>query len=121
LGGPGADSIGETAMGADGSLHFIPKWLVAFSAGMPVTRGALQESCAADPCLNGYAAHVSPSLDRLLYGTYLPGVVNATAKLHSDGSIYYAGSSGPGFAPTTTAYQQQTAGGYDGIVARLDP
>ena len=99
----------------------LPRVGPGFSAGMPVTQGALQGVCPGDPCLNGYAAHVSPSLDRLLYGTYLPGTVQATAKLHSDGSVYYAGSAGPGFPTTPTAYQRQPAGGNDGIVARLDP
>lgn len=120
LGGPGADKIGETALGSDGSLYLIPKWLVSASAGMPVSPGALQTTCLGDPCQNGYAAHLSANLDRLLYGTYLPGVVQATAKLHSDGSVYYAGSAAAGFPVTATAYQKQNAGDYDGIVARLD-
>jgi uncharacterized protein (TIGR03437 family) len=121
LGGPGADSMGEAALGPDGSLYFMPKWIGTFSAGMLVTSGAVLRSCLSDPCLNGYAAHLSPLLDKLLYGTYLPGVVQATAHLHSDGSIYYGGRSGPGFSPTPTAYQKQPAGGDDGIVVRLDP
>lgn len=121
LGGPQADSLGEAALGPDGSLYFMPKWIGSFSAGMPVTPGALLRTCVSDPCLNGYAAHLSPSMDKLLYGTYLPGVVQASARLHSDGSIYYAGRSSPDFSPTPTAYQKQPAGGDDGIVARLDP
>ena len=120
LGGPNGDSMGDAALGADGSLYFFPKWLGRASARMPVTRGSLQADCA-DPCPNGYAAHLSPSLDRLLYGTYLPGGAQATAKLHSDGSLYYAGTAGPGFPTTPTAYQPQAAGKEDGIVARLDP
>jgi len=121
LGGPNGDSMGEAALGADGSLYFMPKWLGTFSARMPVTRGSLQADCLGDPCTNGYAARLSPSLDRLLHGTYLPGAVQATARLHSDGSVYYAGSAGPGFPATPTAYQGQAAGKEDGIVARLDP
>ena len=66
-------------------------------------------------------AHVSPALDKLIYGTYLPGILQATAQLYSDGSVYYAGTAGPGFPTTPTAYQPQNAGGEDGIVARLDP
>ncbi|MCX6626672.1 MAG: hypothetical protein NTW28_03455, partial [Candidatus Solibacter sp.] len=122
LGGPGADSIGETALGPDGSLYLLPKLLVGgFSAGLPVSLGALQSACPGDPCQNGYAAHLSPNLDRLLYGTYLPGFVQTTARLHSDGSVYYAGNAGPGFPVTPTAYRQQPTGDTDGIVARLDP
>ena len=121
FGGPDADSAGETALGVDGSVFFLPKWLGKFRARMPASRGALQADCAGDPCTNGYAARLSPSLDRLLYGTYLPGIVMATAKLHSDGSVYYAGSAGPGFPATPGAYQPRVAGNYDGIVARLDP
>ncbi len=121
LGGPEADSVGETALGPDGSVYFLPKWLARSSARMPVAPGALLPECLGDPCANGYAARLSPSLDRLLYATYLPGAVQATAKLHSDGSVYYAGTAGPGFPATPAAYQRQSAGKEDGIVARLDP
>ncbi len=86
-----------------------------------MTIGALQSSCQSDPCQNCYVAHVSTALDKLLYGTYLLGIVQATAQLYSDGSVYYAGTVGPGFPTTPTAYQRQNAGGNDGVIARLDP
>jgi uncharacterized protein (TIGR03437 family) len=121
LGGPNTDTIGETATGADGSVYFLPKLLGNRSARMPVTAGALQPECAGDPCRNGYAARVAPALNRLIYGTYLPGAVMASAELHSDGSIYYAGSAEAGFPTTPGAYQGVAAGKEDGIVARLDP
>ncbi|MEP6538889.1 MAG: hypothetical protein ABJF23_26375 [Bryobacteraceae bacterium] len=121
LGGPNADTVGETALGSDGSVYFLPKWLGAFSARMPATASALQPVCQADPCVNGYAAHLSPALDRLLYGTYLPGTSTSSAKLHSDGSVYYAGYSTGGFPVTAGAYQQAPAGKEDAIVGRLDP
>jgi uncharacterized protein (TIGR03437 family) len=120
LGGPDADTIGETALGADGSVYLMPKFLVTFGAALPVTGGALQTECSADPCPNGYAARISPALDMLLYGTYLPGRA-IVAKLHSDGSVYYAGNAGAGFPATPAAYQPQLAREPDGIVARLDP
>jgi uncharacterized protein (TIGR03437 family) len=121
FGGPNADTMGTAALGPDGSLYFLPAWLVNPSDKMPVTSGALQAACQSSPCLNGYVAHVSPALDKLIYGTYLPGMVQATAQLYSDGSVYYAGTAGPGFPTAPTAYQPQNAGGDDGIVARLDP
>lgn len=121
LGGPNSDAPGATAIGTDGSLYFIPKFVGAFSAAMPTTPGALQPACSGEPCVNGYAAHLSPSLDKLLYGTYLPGTAQATAQLSSDGSVYYAGSANMDFPTTPGAYQSKPAGGYDGIVARLDP
>lgn len=121
LGGPEADSIGETALGPDGSLYFMPVSLGDYSAKMPVTTGALLSECSGDPCLSAYAAHLSPDLGRLLYGTYLPGIVQATARLHSDGSVYFAGSAGEHFPVTRRAYQPELAGGRDAIVARLDP
>ena len=121
LGGPNEDVMGEAALGADGSLYFFHKWLVASAAGMPTTRGALQAACQGDPCPNGYAAHLTPMLDRLLYGTYLPGTAHASAVLHHDGSLYYAGSALPGFPTTPNAYQRLSAGGEDAIFARLDP
>jgi uncharacterized protein (TIGR03437 family) len=121
LGGPNAATLGTVALGADGSLYFLPVWLGSFSADMPVTPGALQSACQGNPCQNGYVAHLSAGLDQLLYGTYLPGTVQATAQLYSDGSVYYAGTAEAGFLTTPSAYQTQNAGGYDGIIARLDP
>ncbi len=88
---------------------------------MPATPGALQSACQGNPCQNGYAAHLSAGLDKLLYGTYLPGTVQTPAQLYSDGSVYYAGTAEAGFPATPNAYQPQNAGGYDGIIARLDP
>ncbi|MEO8025272.1 MAG: hypothetical protein ABI823_02305 [Bryobacteraceae bacterium] len=120
LGGPNADSVGQTALGQDGSVYFMPVWLGSSSAGMPVSPGALQSTCA-EPCYNGYAGHLDAGLGKLLFGTYLPGFPQATAKLQSDGSIYYAGSAGAGFPTTPGAYQPQLSGETDAIVARLDP
>lgn len=120
FGGPNADSAGQTALGADGSVYFIPKYLSSYSGGLPTTSGALIPVCPGNPCASGYAAHLSPALDKLLYGTYLPGGAEA-AQLYTDGSVYYAGSAAAGFPTTPGAYQTQNAGGNDGIVARLDP
>lgn len=121
LGGPNADTMGRAALGADGSLYFLPVYSGSFSADMPVSTGALQSACQSNPCQNGYVAHLSPGLDKLLYGTYLPGIAQATAQLYSDGSVYYAGTAQAGFPATPNAYQTQNAGGYDGIMGRLDP
>ena len=121
LGGPNGDSMGAAALGADGSLYFLPAFDDIPSARMPVSNGALQADCSASPCQNGYAARLSPALDKLIYGTYLPGIAQATAQVYSDGSVYYAGTAGPGFPVTPSAYQPQNAGGYDAVVARLDP
>jgi hypothetical protein len=108
-------------MGTDGSLYFLPAFTIYFGAGMPVSSGALLTACQSNPCYSGYAARLSPALDKLLYGTYLPGTSQATAQLYSDGSVYYAGTADTGFPATPGAYQTQNAGGNDGIVARLDP
>ena len=122
LGGPNAATLGTVALGTDGSIYFLSGGPGAtFSTGMPVTSGALLASCQSDPCTNGYVAHVSPALDKLIYGTYLPGVPQVTPQLYSDGSVYYAGRAEAGFPTTPGAYQTQNAGGNDAIVARLDP
>jgi hypothetical protein len=121
LGGPNADTMGTAAIGADGSLYFLPEFLGSFSTQMPVTKGSLLAACESDPCQNGYVARLSPELDTLIYGTYLPGMTQATAELHFDGSVYYAGTATTGFPATRGAYQPTNAGGYDGILARLDP
>jgi uncharacterized protein (TIGR03437 family) len=123
LGGPNAASMGTAALGADGSLYFLPELFTgSFVAGMPVTAGALQSACQGNPCQNAYAAHLSPGLDQLLYGTYLPGLAEATAQLYSDGSVYYAGSAAAGFPATPNAYQpQNNTGSSEGFIARLDP
>jgi len=119
LGGPNADTMGTAVLGADGSLYFLPA--DNFSTEMPVTSGALLAACQSNPCTNGYVAHLSPALDKLIYGTYLPGGPQVTPQLYSDGSVYYAGTALAGFPTTPGAYQTQNAGGYDGIIARLDP
>jgi uncharacterized protein (TIGR03437 family) len=121
LGGPRAETLEETAMGPDGSLYFLPQWLGMHPAEMPTTPGAVQRECPGDPCTNGYAAHLSPSLDELLYGTYLPGNSVATAKLHSDGSVYFAGDSRQGFPVTPSAYQTGMGSDWDATIGRLDP
>jgi hypothetical protein len=113
--------FGAAALGKDGSLYFLPASDVGSSAGMPVSSGALLAACQGNPCQNGYAARLGSTLDALIYGTYLPGISQVTAMLYSDGSVYYAGTAGAGFPVTPGAYQTQNAGGYDGIVARLDP
>jgi hypothetical protein len=108
LGGTNPDTLGAAAIGTDGSLYFLPDLSTgSFVAGMPVTPGALQSACQGNPCQNSYAAHLSPGLDQLLYGTYLPGLAYATGQLYSDGSVYYAGSAPAGFPTTPNAYQPQ--------------
>jgi uncharacterized protein (TIGR03437 family) len=121
LGSPSPDTFGAAAVGPDGSLYFLPAPTAQASAGMPVSSSALLAACPGSPCYNGYAARLSPALDRLIYGTYLPGMLQATAQLYSDGSVYYAGTAEAGFSATLGAYQTQNVGGSDGIVARLDP
>jgi uncharacterized protein (TIGR03437 family) len=121
LGGPNADTFNAAAIGKDGSLYFLPAFAGQFSAQMPLSGSALLPACPTSPCINGYAARLSPTLGNLIYGTYLPGISQATAQLYSDGSVYYAGTAESGFPVTPGAYQTQNAGGYDGIVARLDP
>lgn len=116
LGGPDGAAMSTAGIGPDSSLYFLP----AIAAGMPVTSGALQADCPGNPCLNGYAARLSPALDKLIYGTYLPGIAGGS-QLSSDGSIYYFAKAEAGFPTTPGAYQPQNAGGYDGVVARLDP
>jgi hypothetical protein len=113
--------MGAAALGTDGSVYFLPIFPGVRSAGMPVTSGALQPTYPGSQCLTGYVARLSPKLDRLIYGTYLTGNLEATAQLYSDGSVYYAGAAQAGFPATPNAYQPNNAGGYDGIVARLDP
>lgn len=121
LGGPNPDILGTAAIGIDSSFYFLPASTAQSSVGMPVSSGALLPACQSNPCYNGYAARLSPALDKLIYGTYLPGMPQAAAQLYSDGSVYYAGTAPAGFPVTPGAYQAQNAGGYDGVVARLDP
>jgi uncharacterized protein (TIGR03437 family) len=120
FGGPAADRIGETALGSDGSVYFLHKWLGATTPNMPHSSGALKPDCDS-PCGNPYAARLSPALDRLMYGTYLPGWAHATSELHSDGSVYFTSRSGPGIATTPGAYQQQAIDENDAVLGRLDP
>jgi uncharacterized protein (TIGR03437 family) len=121
FGSPNPDTMAAADIGSDGSLYFLPAFATHPGAGLPVSSGALLASCPSDPCLNGYAARLSPGLDKLIYGSYLPGISQATGKLYSDGSVYYAGTAETGFPVTPGAYQTRNNGGYDGIIARLDP
>ncbi|HWC96085.1 MAG TPA: hypothetical protein VG456_05035 [Candidatus Sulfopaludibacter sp.] len=121
LGSPNADTMNTAALGADGSLYFLPAFVGSKTAGMPVSSGALLSACQDDPCENGYVARLSPGLDRLIFGTYVPGNSLATAQLAADGSVYYAGAAEAGFPVTATAYQRQNGGLDDGIIGRLDP
>lgn len=126
LGGPNADALGSAAIGADGSFYLLPAFLGTFTAGLPTTSGALQATCQASPsisgpCANGYVARLTPALDKLIYGTYLPGTLLSIPQVYSDGSLFYSGEAPAGFPTTPGAYQTQNAGGEEGIVARLDP
>jgi len=120
FGGPNADQIGQTALAPDGSVYFLPEFLNKTSENMPVVSGAAKAVCG-NPCSNGYAAHLDAGLAKLFYGTYLPGNVQASARLHADGSVYFAGSAGAGFATTPGAYKPEVSGEEDGILARLNP
>ena len=116
-GGPEADGLAGIELGADGSLFILGRG----TASLPVTRDALQGSCTSAGCFDGYAARLTPGLDRLLFATYLPGTF-LTAKIFAiNGSIYFAGHARSAFPVSATAYQRQPAGGTDGFVARLDP
>jgi uncharacterized protein (TIGR03437 family) len=119
FGGPNADNIGGTVLGPDGSVYFLPVSLGQSSGQMPVSSNALQATCS-NPCPSGYAAHLSAALNQLIFGTYLPGSPQ-TSRLHTDGSIYYAGTSFAGFPATAGAYKTQLSGEQDAIVARLGP
>src|SRR5262249_39084041 len=104
-----------------GSVYFLYKWLQTVSPSMPTTKGALEATCTGSPyCPDGYIARLSPALDQLLFGTYIPGA-QASAKLHTDGSIYFSGTAAAGFPVTPGAYQSTPSGGYDAVIARLDP
>ncbi len=128
LGGPNTDTFNATVIGSDGSLNFMRKSRGFDMIGMPTTPGALMRDCAdtgtgssATRCSNGYVAHLSSNLDQLIFGTYVPGAIDATMRLHSDGSVYFAGINSPSFQPTPGAYQQTINGPKDAIVGRLDP
>jgi hypothetical protein len=127
FGGPNADTIGETAITSDGSIYFLHKQLNGDLIGMPTSPGALMLQCAdvssgtPNVCLNGYVAHLSSNLDQLLYGTYVPGLILPTIRLHSDGSVYFIGQSSPSFQPSRGAFQTKLNGPTDGIIGRLDP
>lgn len=120
LGGPERDTIGQSGLGPDGSLYIFPESPSPSSARMPTTATALLPECPSSPCVSGYAARLSANLDTLLYGTYLPAQISS-ASLHSDGSLYFAGSAEAGFPTTPGVLQPENAGGADAVVARLDP
>jgi uncharacterized protein (TIGR03437 family) len=117
-GGPDREMPQFTHFGADRSVYLVTTRDV--SPRLPVTAGVLKPSCSESPCGAAYAIRLDESLSRAIYATYLPGNTIVT-KLHSDGSLYFAGSSEAGFPVTPNAYQREVAGGLDAFVARLNP
>lgn len=113
VGGPDADAMENSSVHEDGSICL----LAAFSSQLPVTPGAIRRNCEENSC-TAYAIRLDASLNRPIYATYLPGKTRVT-KLHSDGSLYFAGSAGPGFPVSSNAYQKAPAGIEDGFIARL--
>ncbi len=116
LGGPEADLLEKTETGQDGSIYLIAH---RATKDLPVSGSPLSGQCPGNPCLNGYAARLSDSLDQLVYGTYLPGFTRAT-QVDLDGSLYFSGSADPGFPTTPDAYQT-SATERKAFIARLLP
>jgi uncharacterized protein (TIGR03437 family) len=117
LGGPDSDAFGGAGLAPNGNLHLFQR-VPGFS--MPVSPQALKRVCETgldQRCMNGYAAALDPNLERLVYGTYLPGQT-ASATLHTDGSLYFGGwGAGTDLVMTPGAFQ--TTGGW-AFLARLD-
>lgn len=119
LGGPYEDRVGAVALGPGGSLHFLPRRLLSSTGSMPVSPQAFQPRCSGETvCQNSYTAALDPTLERLLYGTYLPEAVQS-AQLHTDGTLYFCGTATPSFPATPNAYLPKPDGPI-GYVARLD-
>lgn len=119
LGGPEEEARARVDIAPDGTIFIQPVLFEPPAGDSPVTSGAFLTGCQS-PCRQYWAARLSPNLNELLYGTYLPAGTTATA-VHSDGTLYFTGSSGPGFPTTPGAYQTANAGGNDAFLGRLDP
>jgi len=119
IGGRFGESAEGVAIDASGSVHFSG---ATFSDDFPVTRDALQRGPRGAP--NAIAVKLAPTLDRLLFSTYLgsrPGAAGRAAAVDVWGRFYIAGETTSRTWPVHGAFQPRAGGGVDGVLARFRP
>ncbi|MDR3661240.1 MAG: SBBP repeat-containing protein, partial [Mycobacterium sp.] len=88
-----------------------------YSADFPTTTGAYQ-TVAADT--DAFVAKLNSTGTRLLYSTFINGMGGGGLAVDATGNAYVVGNTGGGFQTTADAYAPQSAGDYDGVIAKLD-
>lgn len=117
FGGPQGEAVKHAASGPDGSVAI----LASTGGQFPTTPGSWMPSAGCESCPAQAIVRFGASLDRLLLSTFVPGALTELA-VHSDASLYLAGSAQDG-APTTTGVMQESYGGGDAdtYIIRLAP
>ena len=120
IGGAGDDKAKGIAVDAVGGAFITGS---TKSAGYPVTAGAAQSTHAADGGqIDAFLTQLDPSGTCLTYSSYLGGTYadeGASVAVDATGAAIIGGYSGAGFPCTANAYQTQSTGGDDGMVAKF--
>jgi len=118
LGGPNPDTVGNRGPRSDGSLYFLPVLAGPVQHGNAGFERSASSSARTLP--KRLRCAPQPRLDKLFSAPIFRTPQQATAQLFPDGSVYYAGTACRDFAQRPSL-PNANAGGYDGILARLDP
>jgi uncharacterized protein (TIGR03437 family) len=115
FGGPQGEAVTHAASGPDGSVAI----LASTGGQFPTTPGSWMPSAGCESCPAQAIVRFGASLDRLLLSTFVPGALTELA-VHTDASIYLAGSAGDRVPTTKGALQEEFAGGgRDAYIIRL--
>jgi uncharacterized protein (TIGR03437 family) len=118
FGGPDGDTPTSLALGRDGSVTV----LASVGSGFPATAGAWIRSSTCQSC--NAVVRFDAALARPLFSSFLPDVFgDAPVKMavHTDSSVYLAGSARAGAPTTTGALQPDNGGESDAYIVRLAP
>lgn len=117
VGGRFGESAEGVALDASGAVHFSG---ASFSDDFPLTGSAVQRVLRGAP--NAIAVKLTPTLDRLLFSTYLGNSRRAAARAAAVdhwGRFYIGGETDSRAWPVRGAFKARAGGGVDGMLARF--
>lgn len=117
VGGRFGESAEGVALDLGGAVHFSG---ASFSDDFPLTGDAAQRVLRGTP--NAIAVKLTPTLDRLLFSTYLgnrPGAAGRAAAVDRWGTFYIGGEAGPRAWLLRGAREARDGGKLDGMLARF--
>ncbi|MSO21401.1 MAG: hypothetical protein EXQ56_13285 [Acidobacteria bacterium] len=118
LGGNGQDQIQGVGVDAQGNIYVAG----ATSAANFPTASAFRSTKSTGTDM--FISKIDPTGTRLIYSTFLGGNGDDAAQrlaVGSDGSVTVAGYTSSNDFPTSTPAQANTGGGFDAVIARLNP